>query len=184
MIRWRLGIIFFQTVLPAANVGPAYLRCFIFGLRSCLLLNSRRELFVGFLPKLIIFAQFVLCPAYKWRCRKSQLKPKDFLWKRLEVTSLRKGSKSPFFRIGYLLKNISKQFNSFPKNRRSRSRNSYILFLLHLRAGLFAVQFTTYIMFKVQKLLWDYSFDEYLICFVFPPFTDKVVFSYYAALVE
>ena len=133
MIRWRLGIIFFQTVLPAANVGPAYLRCFIFGLRSCLLLNSRRELFVGFLPKLIIFAQFVLCPAYKWRCRKSQLKPKDFLWKRLEVTSLRKGSKSPFFRIGYLLKNISKQFNSFPKNRRSRSKNSYILFLLHLR---------------------------------------------------
>ena len=100
-----------------------------------------------FSPKAIIFAQFVLCPAYKWRCRKSQLKPKDFLWKRLEVTSLRKGSKSPFFRIGYLLKNISKQFDSFPKNRRSRSRNSYILFLLHLQPGLFAVQFTTYIMF-------------------------------------
>lgn len=116
-------------------------------------------------------------------------KAKDFLWKRLEVTSLRKGSKSPFFRIGYLLKNISKQFNSFPRNRRSQSKKTDILFLLHLRPGLFAVQFTTYIMFKVQKLLWDYCFDEYLMnswnhfVLFFPPFTDKVVFSYYASWV-
>ena len=70
------------------------------------------------------------------------------------------------------------------------TRELCIVFLLHLRPGLFAVQFTTYIMFKVQKLLWDYCFNEYIFdelfkpfCFVFPPFTDKVVFSYYASWV-